>query len=57
MGVDVGAMKLHLKALPQDEGFEDVPPTHWASKAARELKGLGLLRGYPDGLFRGEYGD
>lgn len=54
MGVDVGAMKLHLKALPSHEGFEDVPPTYWASKAARELKGLGLLRGYPDGLLRGE---
>jgi hypothetical protein len=54
MGVDVAAMKLHLKALALGEGFPDVPPTHWASKATRELKALGLLKGYPDGLFRGE---
>lgn len=54
MGVDVEAMKLHLKALALGEGFPDVPPTHWASKATRELKDLGLLRGYPDGLFWGD---
>lgn len=54
MGVNVAAMKLHLRALALGEGFPDVPPTHWASKATRELKDLGLLKGYPDGLFRGE---
>ena len=54
MGVDVEAMKLHLKALTLGEGFPDVPPSHWATKATRELKDRGLLKGYPDGLFRGE---
>lgn len=54
MGVDVEAMKLHLKALALGQGFPDVPPTHWASKATLELKSKGLLKGYPDGLFRGD---
>ncbi len=54
MGVDVGAMKLHLKALALGQGFPDVPPNHWASKATAELKEKGLLKGYPDGLFRGD---
>lgn len=54
LGVDVEAMKLHLCALAQGKGFADVPPNHWASKATRSLKDLGLLKGYPDALFRGE---
>ncbi len=54
LGVDVEAMKLHLHALALGEGFPDVPPNHWASKATRALKELGLLKGYPDGLFRGD---
>lgn len=54
MGVDVEGMKQHLKALESGEGFPDVPPTHWASKATRALKDKGLLKGYPDGLFRGD---
>ncbi len=54
LGVDVVTLRLHLRALALGEGFPDVPPTHWASKATRELKDLGLLKGYPDGLFRGE---
>lgn len=52
LGVDVEAMKLHLHALALGEGFPDVPPNHWASKATRSLKELGLLKGYPDGTFR-----
>ncbi len=52
LGVDVEAMKLHLRALALGEGFPDVAPNHWASKATRALKELGLLKGYPDGTFR-----
>lgn len=51
MGVDVAAMKLHLKALGLGEGFPDVPPTHWASKATRELKGSGIAEGLPRRAF------
>lgn len=47
MGVDVEAMKLHLKALALGEGFPDVPPTHWASKATRELRGSWTAQGLP----------
>jgi hypothetical protein len=31
----------------------DVPENHWASKAVADLYRLGVLKGYPDGLFRG----
>lgn len=53
LGVDVEGMKQHLRALELGEGFPDVPPNHWASKATRAFKDKGLLKGYPDGLFRG----
>jgi hypothetical protein len=33
--------------------FPDVPPNHWAAKAVFELQEAGLLKGYPNGLFRG----
>ncbi|CAN5470901.1 hypothetical protein BH11ARM1_BH11ARM1_05920 [soil metagenome] len=31
----------------------DVPQGHWASKAVSNLYRLGVLKGYPDGQFRG----
>jgi hypothetical protein len=31
----------------------DVPENHWAAKAVTDLYRLGILRGYPDGLYRG----
>jgi hypothetical protein len=34
-------------------GFKDVPPDHWAYKAVDDLRKKGILRGYPDGRFRG----
>lgn len=33
--------------------FPDVSKDHWAAKAVEELRALGLLKGYPDGRFRG----
>lgn len=33
--------------------FPDVPANHWAYEAVNTLKEAGLLRGYPDGRFRG----
>ena len=32
----------------------DVPAGHWARQALERVMQLGLLTGYPDGLFRGE---
>ena len=37
----------------RDQTFLDVPEGHWAASALHELEKIGLLRGYPDGLFRG----
>ncbi len=34
--------------------FKDVPTNHWAYKPAVALSKLGILKGYPDGTFRGE---
>jgi hypothetical protein len=31
----------------------DVPSTHWAAPAVSKLYELGILNGYPDGLYRG----
>ena len=35
------------------DNFPDVPKGHWAYKEVAELRKEGLLKGYPDGLFRG----
>jgi hypothetical protein len=35
------------------DNFPDVPKGHWAYKEVSELRKEGLLKGYPDGLFRG----
>jgi hypothetical protein len=40
-------------AAEQTPNFPDVPKNHWASNAVKELKAHGLLKGYPDGKFRG----
>ena len=34
--------------------FSDVPADHWAADAVRELAGEGILKGYPDGTFKGD---
>lgn len=34
--------------------FKDVPTDHWAYKQAVALSKLGILKGYPDGTFKGE---
>lgn len=38
---------------PVDGPFVNVPKTHWAADAVERLRTRGILRGYPDGLFRG----
>lgn len=34
--------------------FPDVPPDHYAEQAISQLADLGVITGYPDGLFRGQ---
>ena len=34
--------------------FPDVPENHWAYEYVKELAGLGILEGYPDGTFSGD---
>ncbi len=44
----------HLKRFePADGPFPDVSKSHWGSDAVERLRKLGVLRGYPDGLFHG----
>jgi hypothetical protein len=33
--------------------FRDVPPNHWAYQAVQTLSSEGLIKGYPNGTFRG----
>lgn len=35
-------------------GFRDIPEEHWAASVIQTAKGMGWLRGDPDGLFRPE---
>lgn len=49
----IGVLGCGLLARPapaagqQDEGFPDVPKTHWAYEAVTDLKRRGILVGYP----------
>ena len=38
---------------PGDQGFKDVPFTHWAYDAIRQLSSLGIIEGYPDATLKG----
>jgi hypothetical protein len=51
--VTAGALGLLPKGLAAQEAPKDVPITHWAYDAVRELYRLGVLEGYPDGTFKG----
>jgi hypothetical protein len=44
---------LALGAAAFGQAPPDVPANHWAAKAVTDLYQIGILRGYPDGLFRG----
>jgi hypothetical protein len=37
-----------------EERFKDVPKDHWAAEAVNKLADAGVLKGYPDGTFKGE---
>ncbi len=52
--VAVSALGLLPKGLAAQEAPKDVPITHWAYDAVRELVRLGVIEGYPDGTFKGK---
>ncbi|MCS6830894.1 MAG: S-layer homology domain-containing protein [Armatimonadota bacterium] len=53
----IASMVLAVLALPslaQNTEFKDVPPDHWAAEAVKEVVAKGIMKGFPDGTFRGE---
>ncbi len=43
-----------LPLVAQPLEFKDVPPDHWAAAAVREVVAKGIMKGFPDGTFRGD---
>lgn len=43
-----------LPSLAQTTEFKDVPPDHWAAAAVKEVVAKGIMKGFPDGTFRGD---
>ncbi len=44
---------LTMASVAMGQSPPDVPENHWASRAVTDLYRLGILKGYPDGLYRG----
>jgi len=44
---------LMFAAVTFGAGYRDVPASHWAYKAVMELAKKGIMKGYPDGTFKG----
>jgi hypothetical protein len=34
--------------------FPDVPTSHWAASAVKQMSDTGIMKGYPDGQFKGD---
>lgn len=52
-----GAIAIAIAAIPafaQTTEFKDVPPDHWAAPAVKEVVAKGIMKGFPDGTFRGD---
>ncbi len=47
-------LTLSLVVGTADAQFSDVPPGHYAESAVTRLVNLGVMMGYPDGLYRGQ---
>lgn len=45
---------LTLPVSAQTTEFPDVPADHWAAAAVKEVVAKGIMKGFPDGTFRGE---
>jgi hypothetical protein len=52
--VEYGAELQNAPEKEYPEKFSDVPKVHWAFPYIAELADLGIINGYPDGLFRPE---
>ncbi|MFN3422696.1 MAG: S-layer homology domain-containing protein, partial [Armatimonadota bacterium] len=53
-GAALALSVLGVKPAAAQEVPRDVPITHWAYDAVRELCRLGIIEGYPDGTFKGK---
>jgi hypothetical protein len=40
--------------MAKSASFPDVPENHWAYEAVSKLAGNGIIKGYPDGMFKGD---
>lgn len=56
--VEIQQMKASMGMAPQydkkDVNFPDVPANHWAYEYVKDLADKGLVKGYPDGEFKGD---
>ena len=51
----IGAVLVLMAGGCRAEGrFKDVPKDHWAAEAVNKLADAGVVKGYPDGTFKGE---
>ncbi|MGQ9488495.1 MAG: S-layer homology domain-containing protein [Armatimonadota bacterium] len=53
----IGTIAIAIVTLPafaQTTEFKDVPPDHWAASAVKEVVAKGIMKGFPDGTFRGD---
>ena len=56
----MNAMEQKMNALmgimdmSKSKDFPDVPANHWAYEAVAKLAGNGIIKGYPDGTFKGD---
>ena len=53
-GAALALSVMGVKPAAAQEVPKDVPITHWAYDAVRELARLGIIEGYPDGTFKGK---
>ena len=57
LGASLSILAVGLAATPsnaQGKLFQDVPQSHWAYEAVSSLQSKDILKGYPDGYFRGK---
>jgi len=45
-------LKASMKIQPADTNFPDVPREEWYSESVAYLNRIGIIKGYPDGMFR-----
>jgi len=50
----MNSIALAVVLISGGAGFSDVPRDHWAREAVVEVAEAGVMKGYPDGTFRGD---